>query len=60
MHHIELTGCKRSVQIKILFFLILLFFIGITYLESNSILDAIYFCIIAVLFIRFLFIKLYH
>lgn len=58
--HTELTGKGKSFLIKIIFFLALLTVVGFMYLESKIIIDAVYFMIVLVLFIRFLIVKLYQ
>lgn len=60
MHRKELVGNKNGFILKIMFFLILLVFSMLIYLESHKVIDIIYFGIVFVLFLRFLSIKLYH
>lgn len=60
MHHSTSTKDKKSLVVKILFFMILLSFIGLMYFESRLVKDAIYFAIVLIIFIKFLVIKLYH
>lgn len=60
MHHKELIGNRKGFFIKVLFFLTLLTFSILMYLESHMIMDAIYFGIVLVLFIKFLRVKLYQ
>ncbi len=60
MHRTELTGNRKGFFIKVLFFLALLSFSISMYLESHMIMDAVYFSIVLVLFIRFLRVKLYQ
>lgn len=60
MYHTELTGERKSFFIKVIFFLSLLTIVGFMYLESNMLVDAAYFGIVLVLFIRFLIVKLYR
>lgn len=59
MHHNVLTGNKKGFLLKIIFFLGLLTTIALIYMESKMAIDALYFIVVFVLFIRFLFIKLY-
>lgn len=60
MHHNNLIENKKSFFCKVTFFLVLLAFALLIYLESNLLKDLFYFVIVFVLFIRFLLIKLYH
>lgn len=60
MHHNALTDDKRSFAFKIVFFLVLLSFIALMYLESGLLKDAFYFAVVLILFIKFLIIKLYR
>ncbi len=60
MHRRELIGNRKGFFIKVLFFLTLLTFSILMYLESHMIMDAIYFGIVLVLFIKFLRVKLYQ
>ena len=60
MHHNVLTKEKKGFILKVLFFISLLLLIGFIYLDSRLLKDAIYFVVVFILFIKFLFIKLYH
>lgn len=60
MHRKELIGNKNSFLLKVLFFVLLSFFSILIYLESHKVIDIVYFGVVFVLFIRFLYIKLYH
>ncbi len=60
MHHDDIKEQRKSFCCKIAFFLTMLFLVGMTYLESGLMIDAFYFCIVLVLFIKFLIIKLYQ
>lgn len=60
MHRKELIGNKNSFLLKVLFFVILSLFSILIYLESHKVIDIVYFGVVFVLFIRFLYIKLYH
>ena len=60
MDHKEVLEKRRNFLYKVIFFVILLLFAGFMYIESNMPIDAVYFGVILILFIRFLIIKLYH
>lgn len=60
MHRTELIGDHKGFLIKVTFFIALLMLIGFMYLESNMVLDAVYFVVVLTLFIKFLFVKLYQ
>lgn len=60
MNHKEVLEEKKSFLYKVIFFVILLMFAGFMYIESNMLIDAVYFGVVLILFIRFLIIKLYH
>lgn len=60
MHRSTSIKEKKSLVIKIMFFMVLLSFIGLMYFESGLLKDAIYFAIVLIIFIKFLIIKLYH
>lgn len=60
MHQSELMENRKGFLIKVAFFIALLMFIGFMYLESNMVLDAVYFVVVLALFIKFLVVKLYH
>lgn len=60
MHQSELMENRKSFLIKVAFFIALLMFIGFMYLESNMVLDAVYFVVVLALFIKFLVVKLYQ
>lgn len=60
MHRKELIGNKNSFLLKVLFFVLLSMFSILIYLESHKLIDIVYFGVVFVLFIRFLYIKLYH
>lgn len=60
MHRKELIGNKNSFLLKVLFFVLLSLFSILIYLESHKVIDIVYFGVVFVLFIRFLYIKLYH
>lgn len=60
MRHTKLIGDEKSFLMKVAFFLVLLLFIGFMYLESNMIVDAVYFGIVFTLFVKFLLVKLYR
>ena len=60
MSHRETLGKRNSTLIKVGIFLSILLFAGISFIESQSILDAIYFIIVLLIFARFLWIKLYR
>ncbi len=60
MHYNALTEDKKSFAFKIVFFLALLSLIALIYFESRLLIDAVYFAIVFILFIKFLIIKLYH
>ncbi len=60
MSHKETLEQRNSTLIKVGMFLSILLFAGVSFIESQSVLDAIYFIVVLILFIRFLWIKLYH
>ena len=60
MHRKELIGNKNSFLLKVMFFVLLSMFSILIYLESHKVIDIVYFGVVFVLFIRFLYIKLYH
>ena len=60
MHRSELMGSRKDLIIKLLFFALLLVFSVMMYLESRMVIDIAYFIIVAVLFIKFLTVKLYQ
>ncbi|MEE0700264.1 MAG: hypothetical protein U0M66_06765 [Bacilli bacterium] len=60
MHQSELMENRKGFLIKVAFFIALLMFIGFMYLESNMVLDAVYFVVVLALFIKFLVVKLYQ
>lgn len=60
MHRNKLIENKKSFILKVSFFLILLIFSMLIYLESRRVIDVLYFSVVLVLFIRFLSIKLYQ
>lgn len=60
MGHRETLEKRNSTLIKVGIFLSILLFTGISFIESQSILDAIYFIVVLLIFLRFLWIKLYR
>lgn len=58
--HGELINNRKSYALKIMFFLLLISFSMLMYLESRMITDIIYCGLVSILFIKFLTIKLYH
>ena len=60
MRHNVITEDKKSFYIKVIFFICILLFTLFMYFETKMIIDAFYFITILVLFIRFLWIKLYQ
>lgn len=60
MGHRETLEKRNSTLIKVGIFLSILLFAGISFIESQSILDAIYFIVVLLIFLRFLWIKLYR
>ena len=60
MNHKEVVIERNCFFSKVLFFLVLLMFVGFMYIESNMWIDVIYFMAVLVLFVRFLLLKLYH
>ncbi len=58
-HHIEIVGNRKGFIIKIIFFICLLTFSALLYLESNKPVDMVYFVVVFITFIRFLIMKLY-
>lgn len=60
MNHKEVLEEKKNFLYKVIFFVMLLVFAGFMYIESNMLIDAVYFGVVLILFIRFLIIKLYH
>lgn len=60
MRHNVLVKRSEGFISKTIFFLTLLTSIWFLYKESNLLIDAIYFIIVLVLFIKFLIIKLYQ
>lgn len=60
MNHKEVLKERKNFLYKVIFFVILLMFAGFMYIESNMLIDAVYFGVVLILFIRFLIIKLYH
>lgn len=60
MHHDDMKDERKSFYCKVAFFLIMLFLVGMTYLENGLMIDAFYFCTVLTLFIRFLILKLYQ
>lgn len=50
----------NSFIIKVLFFMTILVATAMMYMKSKSIVDIGYFCVVFVLFIKFLIVKLYH
>lgn len=59
MHHNTLVWNSKEFIIKVIFFIILLTFVALLYMESKLLIDAFYFCVVLVIFIRFLIIRLY-
>jgi hypothetical protein len=60
MRYNNLTDDTKSFINKVLFFVTLLVFSGLIYLERGLIHDAVYFIIVLFFFIKFLIMKLYH
>lgn len=60
MGHRETLEKRNSTLIKVGIFLSILLFAGISFIESQSILDALYFIVVLLIFLRFLWIKLYR
>lgn len=60
MHQIEIVGSKRLFAIKALFFLSLISFAIVMYLESKVMLDIAYALVVLILFMKFLKVKLYQ
>lgn len=60
MNRKEVIEERNSTILKIIFFLGILTFIGLIYLESHLLFDAAYFVLVLIFFIKFLIIKLYH
>lgn len=60
MNRKEVLEERRCFITKVMFFLILLMFAGFMYIESNMLIDVVYFVAVLVLFVRFLLLKLYH
>lgn len=60
MHHNELTGSKKSYVIKIVFFMFLLVFSALMYIESHMLIDVLYCFLVLILFVKFLSMKLYQ
>ncbi len=58
--HGQETENKKSFVLKVLFFIIVLVIIAALYFESLHIIDAVYFSIVFLLFIKYLIMKLYH
>ena len=50
----------NSIILKVLFFMTILVAAAMMYMKSKSIVDIGYFCVVFVLFIKFLIVKLYH
>lgn len=51
---------RKSTFIKIAFLLSLLICAAFMYMESRLLIDVAYFAVVAVIFIRFIIVKLYH
>lgn len=60
MHQIEIVGSKRLFAIKAFFFLSLISFAIVMYLESKVMLDIAYALVVLILFMKFLKVKLYQ
>ena len=60
MHQSEIVGNARAFAIKTMFFLLLIAFSVVMYLESKAMLDMAYAFVVLVLFIEFLNVKLYQ
>ncbi len=60
MHQSEIVGNKRTFAIKTMFFILLMAFSVVMYLESKAALDMAYAFVVLILFIEFLNVKLYQ
>lgn len=60
MNREERVKRRNDILIKSAFFLVLLVSIGLIYLDSHMLIDALYFIGVLILFIRFLIVKLYQ
>lgn len=60
MNRKEVLEERKSFLYKVIFFVVLLMFSAFMYIESNMLIDAVYFGVVLVLLIKFLIIKLYH
>ena len=60
MHQSEIVGNARAFAIKTMFFLLLIAFSVVMYLESKAMLDMAYAFVVLVSFIEFLNVKLYQ
>ena len=60
MRHNVTSDDKKSFIVKTIFFIFILLFSLLMYFETKMIIDAFYFGITFILFIRFLLIKLYQ
>lgn len=60
MNRKKISTERKSTFIKIAFLLSLLICAAFMYMESRLLIDVAYFAVVAVIFIRFIIVKLYH